>query len=558
MSTMIQPTKNRYGVYILRMAVPAELKSTLGKGEIKRSLKTKDLAEAKLRAPAVTALMQAEIEYARKILNAELSVTDDDIERIASVWLTFILSKPELVKERYLSDYPYGLDLTLESRTIVEYLRQENNVSASYDAPDISVMLGYSDPYPSITPEQRDIEILQLVKNELAEALELFPAQLTPRWIIKLAWRLADYRNQAAGMLAEGIVLEYKATEIHEETKASISFSELFEEYKEYIHRAEPKRAESRIRDYSVAINRFIEFIGGKPINTINKIDLAEFRILLEKLPFRANKETKRLPLQKQTELQGKKISPATVKNQLMAISAVFSLAEQNGVIDVNPISQLPKRKTTTTEQKNPTFTEAEITQIFQLPVFRGEKTPHGAIAYWLPIIQYYTGARVEEIAQLYVKNIRHDKGITCIDIENTDDQSTKTGLSRTVPLNEHIIELGFLDYVNSRRGQTLLFDVKKNPAGKYSYNVGRWWGKYIRSNGISRKDIKPNHSFRHTFITLCRSTNARKDVQNDIVGHAQEDVSGGYGSYPIEAKKDLVEKIPRLNLQRLSIWERS
>ncbi|MBS3827867.1 hypothetical protein EHQ54_11370 [Proteus mirabilis] len=80
------------------MAVPAELKSTLGKGEIKRSLKTKDLAEAKLRAPAVTALMQAEIEYARKILNAELSVTDDDIERIASVWLTFILSKPDLDK----------------------------------------------------------------------------------------------------------------------------------------------------------------------------------------------------------------------------------------------------------------------------------------------------------------------------------------------------------------------------------------------------------------------------------------------------------------------------
>ncbi|EJD6671134.1 hypothetical protein M0K80_RS09710 [Providencia rettgeri] len=58
MSTMIQPTKNRHGVYTLRMAVPAELKDTLGKGELKRSLKTKDLAEPKRKAPAITALMR--------------------------------------------------------------------------------------------------------------------------------------------------------------------------------------------------------------------------------------------------------------------------------------------------------------------------------------------------------------------------------------------------------------------------------------------------------------------------------------------------------------------
>lgn len=552
MSTMIQPTKNRYGVYTLRMAVPAELKSTLGKGEIKRSLKTKDLAEAKLKAPAVTALMQAEIEYARKILNAELSVTDDDIERIASVWLAFILSKPELVKERYLSDYPYGLDLTLESRIIVEYLRQENNVSASYDAPDISVMLGFSDPYPSIKPEQRDIEILQLVKNELAEALELLPAELTPRWRIKLAWRLADYRDQAARMQAEGIVPEYKATEIQEETKASISFSELFDEYQEQIRRDEPNRAENRIKEYTPAANRFSEFIGLKLIDEISKEDILKFRSLMEKQPLRPTKATKKLTLQQQAELTGDKLSPQRVRNLLMALSAIFRVAVENGLLQANPISEIPKKKRQRSNNHY-AFSENEVTTIFNLPLFAGEESPHGAMAYWVPIILYYTGARVEEICQLYKQNIIDDNGIPCIQVEMGENQSVKTGNSRTIPLHDHLIELGFMDYVNSR--ENYLFSGQRNSAGKYSYNFIRWFGQYIRKHGVDNPDIKPTHSFRHTFITYCRDRGEREDIQNSVTGHAQGTVGRGYGAYTTPMKKELIDRTPKLNLSPLNIW---
>lgn len=155
--------KGKTGIWILRVVVPVNLREILGKGEFRSSLGTRNRAEAEIKAIPINALIQAKIEQARKIFIADSSITNDDIERIASVWLTFILSKPELVKERYLFDYPHGLDLTLESRTIVEYLRQKNNAT-SYDTPDISVMLGLSDPSPSIIREQRDIEILQLVK----------------------------------------------------------------------------------------------------------------------------------------------------------------------------------------------------------------------------------------------------------------------------------------------------------------------------------------------------------------------------------------------------------
>lgn len=516
MSTMIQPTKNRHGVYTLRMAVPAELQGTLGKGEIKRSLKTKDLAEAKLRAPAVTALMQAEIEHARKTLKAEQSVTDDDIERIASVWLTFILSKPELIKERYLFDYPHGLNLTIESRTIVEYLRQKNNISTSYPPPDISVMLGLSDPYPSIKSEQLDIEILQLVKNELAEAIEFFPVELTPRWRIKLAWRLADYRNQAVEMLVVGIFPEYKATEIQEESTTSISFSELFEEYKKQIFRDEPNRAEKRIKEYSTAANRFSEFIGLKAIEAISKEDIMKFR----------------------------------------SLSAIFRVAVENGLLQANPISEIPKKKRQRSNNNHYAFSENEVTSIFNLPLFAGEESPHGAMAYWVPIILYYTGAQVEEICQLYRQNIIEDNGIPCIQVEMGENQSVKTGNTRIIPLHDHLIELGFMDYVNSR--ENYLFSGQRNSAGKYSYNFIRWFGQYIRKHGIDNPDIKPTHSFRHIFITYCRNRGEREDVQNSITGHAQGSVGRGYGAYTTPMKKELIDRTPKLNLSPLNIWNGS
>lgn len=115
------------------MAVPADLKNTLGKGELKRSLRTKDLAEAKRKAPAVIDLMQAEIDAARSTLHAELAITKDDIERIAYRWLTFILPQPELIKERYLVDSLYGLDLSPESRIIRCYL-EKNDDYPNYSA----------------------------------------------------------------------------------------------------------------------------------------------------------------------------------------------------------------------------------------------------------------------------------------------------------------------------------------------------------------------------------------------------------------------------------------
>ncbi|HHQ6628363.1 TPA: site-specific integrase, partial [Serratia fonticola] len=269
--------------------------------------------------------------------------------------------------------------------------------------------------------------------------------------------------------------------------------------------------------------------------------------------PFRPSKAIKQRPLTEQAKVEGKKISPERVRNLLMALSAIFTIAVENQWITSNPVRELPKRKRQRTNSDDKPFTKSEISQIFSTPLFQGEASPHGAMAYWIPLILYYTGARVEEIAQLYKKNITVENGLHCLKIQMKDDQSVKDGLSRLVPLCDHLIELGFLDYANSREHH--LFTEEKNPAGKYSYNFLRWFGNYIRKHGVTRKEVKPTHSFRHTFASYCRDNGTREDMQNSILGHSLTSVSRSYGIYSVESKKTEIEKIPRLDLQRLDIW---
>lgn len=52
MGIMIQPTKNRFGVYLVRQAVPKHLQGILNKREFKLTLDTKDVREAKKHALA--------------------------------------------------------------------------------------------------------------------------------------------------------------------------------------------------------------------------------------------------------------------------------------------------------------------------------------------------------------------------------------------------------------------------------------------------------------------------------------------------------------------------
>ncbi|ELY4804903.1 DUF6538 domain-containing protein [Cronobacter malonaticus] len=548
MGIMIQPTKNRFGVYLVRKAVPKHLQGILNKREIKLTLETKDVKEARERAPAKIIQIDMTLKLAEKQLEADQSLTDANIELIASVWVSKTMQNDELIRERYIVedqlDGKTGLFHSPENQIIHDWL-EDRVRKPRYKSPTWQ--------------EERNVSICKLMVVELDEALEYTPIVLTPVWQIRLAWRLAERRSDLTNayllnirprLYAKSKGLDALPVESHK----SLTFADLFERYKEHVQRHEPLRAESRIIAYTTSANRFIEFIGKKAAEDITVADIADFRNLIEKLPSRPSKAVRVLPLHKQVDAEGEKISPTRVENILKELSSVFRVAVEDGKLTDNPLGKLKKRKTVAGPAIVRSFSRDEIRRIFSLPVFHGEETPHGAMAYWIPIILYYSGARVEEIAQLRKGDIVEVDGTPCFRLAMGEGQSIKMGNTRQFPIHSHLIELGFLDFVRSSPYQ--LFVDKSEVNRKYSYNYGRWWGNYIRENGLTREGIKPTHSFRHSLVTLFRDLDVREEIQDSILGHNENSpdrakASHGYGEKSVVAQRRAIEQIPRLNLQR-------
>ena len=549
MGIMIQPTKNRFGVYLVRKAVPKHLQGILNKREIKLTLDTKDVKEARERAPAKIIQIDMMLKIAEKQLSAEQSLTDADIELIVSVWASKTMQNDELIRERYIVEEQFndqtGLVHSPENGIIHDWLEDRERKPR----------------YKSQTwQEERDVSICKLMAVELNEALEYTPIVLTSAWRKRLAWRLAERRNDLTNAyllyLRPKLYVKSKGLDVLPIDKPNkLRFTDLFERYKEHVKHHEPLRAESRIIAYTTSANRFVEFIGKKAVEDITVADLADFRNLLEKLPSRPSKLVRQLPLHKQVEAEGEKISPTRVENILKELSSIFRVAVEDGKLTDNPLSKLKKRKTVSSPRIVRSFSQDEIRQIFSLPVFNGDETPHGDMAYWIPIILYYSGARVEEIAQLRKGDIVEESGIPCFRLAMGEGQSIKMGNTRQFPIHSHLLELGFLEFVQSRTYQ--LFTDKSDVNRRYSYNYGRWWGNYIRDHGLKREGIKPTHSFRHTLVTLCRDLNVREEIQDSILGHNENSservkASHGYGETSVQAQRNVIEQIPRLDLKRI------
>lgn len=552
MGIMIQPTKNRLGVYHLRKAVPKHLQGILNKREIKITLDTKDVKEARERAPAKIIQIDMTLRLAEKQLEAEQSLTDADIEFIAGVWASNIMQQDELIRERYLIEEQYngktGLAHSQENELIHDWLEDRERKPR----------------YKSETwQEERDVSICKIMAVELDEALGYTPVVLTPLWRNRLAWRLAERRSDLTNAYLMNIRPRLYAKSkgldsLPEEKPKTLTFADLFERYKEHVRLHEPLRAENRIIAYTTSANRFIEFIGKKTIENITVTDLADFRNLLEKLPSRPSKAVRSQPMHRQVNTEGEKISPTRVENILKELSSVFRVAVEDGKLTENPLGKLKKRKVVAGLAVVRSFSRDEIHHIFSLPVFNGEETPYGAMAYWVPIILYYSGARVEEIAQLRKSDIVEVDGAPCFRLAMGEGQSIKMGNTRQFPIHSHLIELGFLDFVQTHTYQ--LFTDKSEVNRKYSYNYGRWWGNYIRKHGLTREGIKPTHSFRHSLVTLCRDLNVREEIQDSILGHNENSsdrakASHGYGETSVQAQRSIIEQIPRLELEQLKKW---
>ncbi|MFM4971163.1 site-specific integrase [Aeromonas veronii] len=282
-----------------------------------------------------------------------------------------------------------------------------------------------------------------------------------------------------------------------------------------------------------------------------------EFRDQLKLTPYRPSKEINQLPFKEQidkAQQEGlKTIALSRVEVLLHLFSGILTRAQNDALISDNPCSSIKVEVPNVTRERAPEFTDAEMNTLFDSGLFTGDIRPvranYGEAIYWVPVLLAYTGARLEEISQLFLRDVEQKDGQWVIHIRDWDEsQSVKTGKSRVVPLHPHLLELGFERFLATRATEGPLFSELKvsKSTGRYSDKLGKWLGEQIRQIlGLKTGSISPLHAFRHTFVTHMRDLDIREDIQNAITGHSQgTSVGRRYGSF--RQLHNAIAKMPR------------
>jgi integrase len=257
--------------------------------------------------------------------------------------------------------------------------------------------------------------------------------------------------------------------------------------------------------------------------------------------------------------LIGKERSAATVRdNWLRASKTVFSWATDHKLVPRNPFTDVkvtvPKKVKLRETQA---FLPDEWRTILRASLaVTNTETPDNATRRWVPWLCAYTGARAGEITQLRGSDVIERGGIPALRI-TPDAGAVKGGKARVVPLHEHLIKQGFLEFVHGRGAGPLFYNpprqrdegdrtrMKKPRSVQARQRLASW----VRSLGVADAELSPNHGWRHSFKQIADRHGITPRMSDYITGHAPRSVGAGYGAPTLDDMAEALKKFPRYDV---------
>lgn len=298
--------------------------------------------------------------------------------------------------------------------------------------------------------------------------------------------------------------------------------------------------------------NLFVEIMGDIVISDIARLHMSQFKEKLQRLPKNFNKmpETRNLRISQivEEEHDYEVISLRTINKNLTKISSLFNWLCLNGYCNINVASKLMIKSDKKDIDDADPYSLDDLKEIFEKVFSSNNKKIHHTYYYWLPLLGLFTGARINELSQLYIEDVVVDSEIMYLDINKEKDKTLKTKYSkRIVPIHSELIRLGFVDFYNNEknRGNERLFQSLTRSRDGYGTASSKWYGRFTSVMSKSVKD-KSFHSFRHTLIAMLLEKNVPEVLSSAIVGQKHEQITyGRYGSGPsLSMLKETIEKI--------------
>jgi integrase len=289
------------------------------------------------------------------------------------------------------------------------------------------------------------------------------------------------------------------------------------------------------IMDKQSLVKLLIRVIGDKPVRSIDRKEAQRFKEVALKLPPRINQ----LPRQSISQLIEKAkqtISITTFNNWVKNLVTIFKFAQREGYCDNNPFEGLKVKQRVKASEQRSRLSDNDLRQLFDLGSYP-DKTQKLSYRYWLPYLGLYTGARLNELCQLYLDDFVVVDGIDCIHIRGTrPDQKLKNLTSeRVVPINSKLKELGLLQYVERLReeGCARLFpELRWSKFHGYGVAPSIWFNRYMDARGLkSGSERKDFHSFRHTVADSLKQQGVSEELVGGLLGHTTGGITfGRYG----------------------------
>lgn len=241
-----------------------------------------------------------------------------------------------------------------------------------------------------------------------------------------------------------------------------------------------------------------------------------------------------------QVELLGlPHIAKGTVNKHVNRLSAFFDFCVKRRYLpSLNPFYQRTSKRSKTkggsdnAQAERKAFEMSELERIFDPVLYRTRKLPH---SFWPPLIALMTGARVNEIAQLYLADVvdddrDHPGRWRFMILAKEKDQRVKNPSSlRSIPMHPKLIEMGFLTYLEDVKslGYKRVFPtLRYTEASGYGDSASEFFLGYLREKALITDSTRVFHSFRYYFSNqMFRYSQKERMHIVGMTGHAREGV---------------------------------
>jgi integrase len=290
-------------------------------------------------------------------------------------------------------------------------------------------------------------------------------------------------------------------------------------------------------------LEKFIAFIGHDDAARVTKADVRRWRDSL-------------------MEQSAPKLLPKTIDDSyISAVKSVLAHGVKEFDLPSNAASNIRDTRPSPAPTRSKGWSLQEAAQILQATFDGSSKalsTPHKRALFWVPWILAYTGLRASEVTQFRGRHLSTDGGAPHLIISPLDG-NTKSGKAWAVGIHEHLIELGFLDFVKQIGDGPLFYEAYEDGTDLTKLD-GRHRAKDAaeRVSEWVREEVKlvaplgrANHAWRHLFTTRSRDCQMDKEARDYMMGSRNlADAREGYGDWPPAVLDREINKLPRFEVE--------